>query len=106
VVRIRPRNISSWEALIRCLYNGEFFDEAYEQVEAAIRITGGKPIFHYYLAAIQFALGRTREGLIHLENAMAKAPRLLKKLLELNPAILQYQPVVDIVARYKKNKSI
>jgi hypothetical protein len=36
---------------------------------------------------------------------MSKAPRLLKKLLELNPAILQYQPVVDIVARYKKNKS-
>ncbi len=33
VVRIRPRNISSWEALIRCLYTAEFFDEALEQVE-------------------------------------------------------------------------
>jgi tetratricopeptide (TPR) repeat protein len=106
VVRVRPRNISSWEALIRCLYNAEFFDEALEQVEAAIRITGGKPIFFFYLAAIQFALGRTREGLLQLENAMSKAPRLLKKLVELNPAILQYQPVVDIVARYKKNRSI
>ena len=49
VVRIRPRNISSWEALIRCLYNAEFFEEALEQVEAAIRITGGKPIFLFYL---------------------------------------------------------
>src|SRR5580698_5030057 len=106
VVRIRPRNISSWEAMIRCLYNAEFFDEALEQVETAIRLTGGKPIFLYYLAAIQFALGRTREGLVQLENAMSKAPRLLKKLVELNPAILQYQPVVDIVARYKKNRSI
>src|SRR5258708_2700506 len=45
VVRMRPRNISSWEALIRCLYNAEFFDEALEQVEAAIRITGWKPLF-------------------------------------------------------------
>jgi tetratricopeptide (TPR) repeat protein len=106
VVRIRPRNISSWEALIRCLYNAEYFEEALEQVQAAIRITGGKPIFHFYLAAVNFALGKSREGLLQLENAMAKAPRMLKKLLELNPVILQYQPVVDIIARYKKNKSI
>src|SRR3984885_13462820 len=48
VVRLRPRNISSWEALIRCLYLAAFFNEALEQVEAAIRITGGKPIFIFY----------------------------------------------------------
>ena len=106
VVRIRPRNISSWEALIRCLYNAEYFEEALDQVEAAIKITNGKPLFGFYLAAVLFALGRNREGLLQLENAMAKAPKLLKKLVELNPVILQYQPVVDIIARYKKNKSI
>jgi len=106
VVRMRPRNISSWEALIRCLYNAEFFEEALEQVEAAIRITGGKPLFIFYLSAIYFALGKSKEGLLQLEKAMSKAPKLLKKLLELNPVILQYQPVVDIIARYKKNKSI
>src|SRR6185503_11630645 len=50
VVRIRPRNISSWEALIRCLYNAEYFEEALGQVEEAIRITGGKPIFIFYLS--------------------------------------------------------
>ncbi len=105
VVRIRPRNISSWEALIRCLYNAEYYAAALQQVEAAIRITGGKPLFLFYLSAVSFALGRSREGLLQLENAMSKAPRLLKKLLELNPVILQYQPVVDIIARYKKNKS-
>jgi tetratricopeptide (TPR) repeat protein len=88
------------------LYNAEYFEEALEQVESAIRITGGKPLFVFYLAAVLFALGRSKEGLLQLENAMAKAPRLLKKLLELNPVILQYQPVVDIIARYKKNKSI
>src|ERR1700760_914477 len=105
VVRIRPRNISSWEALIRCLYNAEYFEEALEQVETAIRITGGKPLFIFYLSAVYFALGRSREGLLQLEKAMTQAPKLLKKLLELNPVILQYQPVVDIIARYKKNKS-
>lgn len=105
VVRIRPKNISSWEALIRCLYNAAFFKEALEQVQAAIRITGGKPIFIFYLSAVYFALGKSKEGLIQLEKAMSKAPKLLKKLIELNPSILQYQPVVDIIARYKKNKS-
>jgi len=105
VVRMRPKNISSWEALIRCLYNAAFYKEALEQVQAAIHITGGKPIFIFYLSAVYFALGKSREGLIQLEKAMTKAPKLLKKLIELNPSILQYQPVVDVIARYKKNKS-
>jgi tetratricopeptide (TPR) repeat protein len=104
VVRLRPRNISSWDALIRCLYNASFYEEALEQVQAAIRITGGKPVFIFYLSTVYFALGKSKDGLLQLEKAMAKAPKLLKKMVELNPAILQYQPVVDLVARYKKNK--
>jgi tetratricopeptide (TPR) repeat protein len=104
VVRLRPRNISSWEALIRCLYNAAYFEEALEQVNAALRITGGKPLFLFYQSAVYFALGKAKEGLQHLEKAMNKAPKLLKKLIELNPAILQYQPVVDVIARFKKNK--
>ena len=105
VVRMRPRNISSWEALIRCLYSAGVYKEALEQAQAAIRVTGGKPLFIFYLSAIYFAMGKSKEGLLQLEKAMAKAPKMLKKLVELNPVILQFQPVVDIVARYKKNKS-
>ncbi|HMH33600.1 MAG TPA: tetratricopeptide repeat protein [Puia sp.] len=105
VVRVRPRNISSWEALIRCLYHAEFFEEALEQVQAAIRVTNHKPVFIFYLSAVYFALGKSKEGLLQLEKAMTKAPKLLKKLIELNPVILQYQPVVDIIARHKRNKS-
>jgi tetratricopeptide (TPR) repeat protein len=106
VVAQRPKNISSWEALIRCLYIGEYFDEALEQVDAAIRHTDNKPIFTFYLSAIYFAMGKSKEGLVQLENGMTKAPRLLKKLVDLNPSILQHQQVVDVVARYKKNRAI
>jgi tetratricopeptide (TPR) repeat protein len=106
VVAQRPRNISSWEALIRCLYIGEYYDEAVEQVAAAIRHTDNKPIFTFYLSAIYFAMGSSKEGLIQLENGMNKSPKLLKKLVDLNPAILQHQQVVDLVARYKKNRAI
>jgi tetratricopeptide (TPR) repeat protein len=102
VVRQRPRNISSWEALIRCLYQGEFFEEALEQVKAALKITESKPIFIYYLSAILLALGKTKEALIQLETALHASPKLLKKLIHLNPAILRHQLVVDIIAHFKK----
>jgi tetratricopeptide (TPR) repeat protein len=105
VVRQRPRNISSWEALIRCLYQGEFFEEALEQVKAAIKITEGKPIFVYYLSAIYLALGKTKEGLIQLEAALTASPKLLKKLIQLNPALLRHQLVVDVIARCKRRNN-
>ena len=106
VVRQRPKNITSWEALIRCLYHGGFFEEALEQVKAAIKITDSRPIFIFYQSAIYFALGKTKEGILQLEAAMTASPKLLKKLIELNPSLLRHQLVVDVIARFKKNKSI
>lgn len=106
VVGQRPRNVSSWEALIRCLYHGEFYEEALEQVKAALSITDNKPIFIFYLSAVYLALGKTKEALLQLETAMSQSPKQLKKLVELNPSILQHQLIVDVLARYKKNKSI
>jgi len=53
-----------------------------------------------------FMLGKSKEGLLKLEAAMEKAPRSLKKFIELNPSILQNNQVVDLVARYKKGKKI
>jgi tetratricopeptide (TPR) repeat protein len=106
VVRIRPRNASGWEALVRCLYKAEFLEEALEQVDTALRITNGKPLFMFYKAAILLADGKTKEAMLQLEKAMSKAPKLLKKFLELNPSGLQNQQVVDVVAKFKRNRSI
>jgi len=104
VVRARPRNSSGWESLIRCLYRGEFFEEAEAQIAAATVATGSKPVYSFLQTAVLLAMGKSKEAMICLENGMSKAPRLLKKLTELNPAVLQLQSVVDIVARYKKRK--
>lgn len=106
VVRIRPKNASGWEALIRCLYKAEYFEEALEQTESAIKVTAGKPLFLFYKASVLFALGKTKEAVLQLEEAMRQTPKLLKKFVELNPSILQNQLVVDVVARFKRNKSI
>jgi tetratricopeptide (TPR) repeat protein len=106
VVRIRPKNANGWEALIRCLYKAKYFDEALEQTIAAQRLTGDKPLFTFYKAAVLFGIGKTKEAILQLEGALRKSPRLLKKFIELNPSILQNQLVVDVLARFKRNKSI
>lgn len=105
-VKHKSKSVAGWEALLRCLINADMMEEAYEQCIAAFMATGEKPVFYYYATAILLELGRTKEALLKLEAGMEKSPKLLKKLLELNPAVLQNNQIVDIVARYKKGKKI
>ncbi len=105
-VSAKSRNVRAWEALIRGLYNSSQFEEARKQVMTALIQTGNKPIFYYYLSAVLFALGKQKEALILLEKALNEAPRQLKSFLSLNPSILRNQLVVDLVAKFKRNKSI
>lgn len=105
VVRTRPKNVAGWEALIACLLQGDYQDEALEQVEAAMKATNKKPVFLFYKAAILIAMGKAKEGVVVLETAMTTAPKYLKKFMELNPASLQHQSVVDVIARFKRKRS-
>ncbi|MBS1760013.1 MAG: tetratricopeptide repeat protein [Bacteroidetes bacterium] len=104
VVRLKPKSSTGWEALIRCLFNYGYYEEALEQVDAAYPLSGFKPIFSYYKAAILLALGKSKEGLLQLEEAIFNAPKLLKKFVALNPAILQNSQVVDCIAKQKRIK--
>ncbi len=106
VVRHKPKNAAGWEALIRCLLKAELFEEALEQSIVALKATDGKPLFYFYASTALFVLGKSKEALLQLEEGMNKAPKLLKKFIELNPSILQNNLVVDIIARYKKGKKI
>ncbi|MEJ0080023.1 MAG: tetratricopeptide repeat protein [Puia sp.] len=102
VVRLRQKNISGWEALVRCLYLAEMYKEALEQVQQAIRVIGEKPLLTFYMSAVYFAMGKSKEGLIHLDKALSRSPKLLKKMIALNPSLLQSQSIVDVIARYRK----
>jgi tetratricopeptide (TPR) repeat protein len=104
VVRTRPKSVAGWEALIRCLFKAGFYEEAIEQCHAAIKITEGKSLFVFYHSACLFARKKSKEALLQLEKAMNKSPRQIKKLIDLYPAILQNQQVVDLIGRYKKGK--
>jgi tetratricopeptide (TPR) repeat protein len=105
-VQQKPRHSGAREALIRSLLVSGYFEEAEKQVQLALRATNEKPVFLYYRTAILFAAGKTREALLVMEDAMTKAPKMLKKLMDLNPSLLQYQQVVDLIARFRRNKSL
>ena len=102
VVQYKPRNLAGWEALVRSLYTAELFEEALVQISVAELKTGPRPIFGYYRAAAYFAMGRQKEALQQLQQAIHLSPRLLKKFIGLNPSILQDQSVVDVIARNKR----
>jgi tetratricopeptide (TPR) repeat protein len=104
VVRLRPKKIAGWEALIRCLYEAGYYEEARQQVVAALEATGNKPVFYYYLSGVYFALSKPKEALLYLEKALTEKPRILKKLLALNPTLLQNQQVAEVVARLKRRR--
>jgi len=106
VVKSKPKSLGGWEALIRCLYKNNFAEEAMQQILVAQEIAGDKPLFLFYKSAVLFSKGKSKEALLQLERAMERAPKTLKKFIELNPTILQNQQVVDLIARYKRNKSI
>ena len=106
VVRVRPRNINGWKELLNCLFKGEFYDEALDYVTTAYEQTDGKPVFLFYKSAILYALGKSKEAQLYLQQGMEKNPRLVMKFIALNPSILQNQQVVDIIAAFKRRKSI
>jgi tetratricopeptide (TPR) repeat protein len=106
VVRSRPHNINGWESLIRCLYKAGYFEEAGRQCQSALQATDYKPIFYYLYSAVLFAAGKNKEALSNLQTGLTHAPKLVKKFIEMNPAILQNNSVVDMLAQYKKRKKI
>lgn len=106
VVRVRPRNMNGWLELLRCLFVAGMYEEGCEYADFALEQTDKKPIFVYYKSMFLFAYGKAKEGLLHLEAAMNINPKLVKKFIELNPSILQHPQVVELIARYKKQKSL
>ena len=106
VVKHKPKNVSGWEALIQCLLTAEYFDEALLQSKNAFVATDHKPVFLFYHSAILFIIGKSKDGLILLEQAMVAAPKLLKKFIDIRPSILQNAQVVDVIARFKRRRKI
>ena len=103
-IKARPKNIKGWKELIKCLYDGGFYEEALQQVHNALKNTTNKPLLLFYKVAILFALGETKEALLLLEQAMEKAPKLINQLIELEPSLLQHHLIIALIARHKNSR--
>jgi len=104
VVHARPRNITGWEALIRCLYDAGLYLEAEAQSCAAYLATGGKPVLLFYRAAVLLAMHKTKEALLLFGQAMELAPRKVAKMLDLDPSVVQHPQVAEAIARHRRPK--
>lgn len=104
VVRVRPKNINGWVELLNAFMLGGFYEDALEYAAFAFEQTDRKSIFLYYISMLLFITGKNKEALVQLESGLNANPKQVKKFIELNPAILQMQPVVELIARYRKKR--
>jgi tetratricopeptide (TPR) repeat protein len=100
-VRLRPSSANTWLEFIAGLYRSGFYEEALTQLDAATRKVGHKPVFAYCRAAVCIATGQFKEGLLQLENALQESPKHLKKMLAIDPTLLQHPGVLELIAKYK-----
>jgi tetratricopeptide (TPR) repeat protein len=105
VVRVRPKNINGWTELLKCMLVAGMYEEGKEYADFALEQTDQKPLFYFYKSMFLFADGKHKDAALYLEQGMAANPKLIKKFIELNPAILQHPSVVEIIARYKTKRS-
>lgn len=103
VVRLRPKQLMGWEALIIALYKAGYYEQGLEQIQNAIRRIGvEKPLLRYYKALFYFAMGQSKQGLLELEEGLLQGPRLLKKILEVEPSLLQRPSVSALIIKIKR----
>ncbi len=101
-VKLRPDIKTTWQSLIKALYNADYLEEALQQVDIAQTHCGNKVEFTYYKAGILLALGRLKEGSHYLEDGLERNVRRANCLNRLDKAILKHPIFSDLYARYKK----
>lgn len=104
VVRIRPKNSNGWVQLLNCMLEAGMYDDGLEYAQFAYDQTDKKPIFLYYKTMFMYSMGKIKESVLCLENALRKNGKLIKKFIEMNPAVLQCNAIVEVLARHKQNK--
>jgi tetratricopeptide (TPR) repeat protein len=104
VIKARPKNLKGWTALVECFMHSNNWDKAAEFAQLAYIRMSRKTIFLYHLVAIHYLSGNIKEALTQLQTAMQLDSRMVKKLSDYCPQILQNPQAVDIISQYKKRK--
>jgi tetratricopeptide (TPR) repeat protein len=101
-IKARPKNAKGWKELIKCLFEAEFYEEALEQTYNAQKSTENKPLFFYYKSAVLFAMGKSKEALLQLQQGLETAPGLARQFIDLDVSLLQHSSVAEMIGNYKK----
>lgn len=104
IVANKPRAAVGWEAVIRCFLQTEDYENVLDSAIAAGESTGYKPVFFYYKAIALLCLGKKKEAVLQLQQAVTAAPNKLKKMIKLYPAMLKHQAITDIILQLRKKK--
>lgn len=101
-VKLKPNNKTTWMALIKGLFVSGYYDETLTQIEIARENCGDKGDFRYFQAAALFEMGKSKEALVQLDNALKLAPAKVKLFTSLNPEYILRSSVADLIGKYKK----
>lgn len=106
-INLKPSVMKGWKELINILYEHHYYNDALRECDTALKFTNGKMIFVFLKSACLIRLGQKKEGLLLLESAIIKAPKLLKEFISLDPSFLQRASVVRVINGYlaKKEKT-
>jgi Predicted N-acetylglucosaminyl transferase len=101
-VQLRPDIKSTWQSLVKAMYKSGHLEEALSQITIAQEHCGFKAEFTYYRAAVLLALGKAKEALIELENALAENPKKQNALNYIDKEIACHPLFAEVLIRYKK----
>jgi tetratricopeptide (TPR) repeat protein len=102
-IKARPKNVKGWKELIKCLYDAGYYEEALEQIYNAQKNTEYKSLFFYYKSAVLYAMGKSKEAFLQLQNGIRNAPGFIKHFIALDPSLLQHSSVADLISNYKNS---
>lgn len=103
-VQLRPDMKSAWQSLIKGLYVTGYTEEALTQVSVAEDQYGQRVEFVYYRAVILLALGKSKDAVLYLEEALAQNPKKSNALQFLDKESVLHPAFADVLVRYKKKK--
>ncbi len=101
-IKLKPNNKNTWIAFLKALYKLEMYDDVIEELQLAEEVFQLKSEFLYIKVATLFKLGRTKEALLQLHDALTISPTKVKLLIELYPEALQRKAVSNMIATFKK----
>ena len=87
---------------IRDRFFSAHYDEELPKLDVARGNCGDKADFDYLHAAVLLEMGKSKEALIQLENALAASVAKLKIFTQLNPDYIKRSAVAELIAKYKK----